>query len=135
MQLKELCMIDKEIISNGVDIVKVDRIRKILKRPYKDAFLKKIFNTEEIEYFKSNKYDAKSISGYFAVKEAIMKTLKKGMDKTSFKDITILKTEDNCPYIKLEGNAKKYMKENNIEDFKISISHEKEYAIAFVIAV
>ncbi len=128
-------MIDKEIISNGVDIVKVDRIRKILKRPYKDAFLKKIFNTEEIEYFKSNKYDAKSISGYFAVKEAIMKTLKKGMDKTSFKDITILKTEDNCPYIKLEGNAKKYMKENNIEDFKISISHEKEYAIAFVIAV
>ena len=128
-------MIDKEIISNGVDIVKVDRIRKILKRPYKDAFLKKIFNTEEIEYFKSNKYDAKSISGYFAVKEAIMKTLKKGMDKTSFKDITILKTEDNCPYIKLQGNAKKYMKENNIKDFKISISHEKEYAIAFVIAV
>ena len=128
-------MIDKEIISNGVDIIKVDRIRKILKRPYKDAFLKKIFNTEEIEYFKSNKYDAKSISGYFAVKEAIMKTLKKGMDKTSFKDITILKTEDNCPYIKLQGNAKKYMKENNIKDFKISISHEKEYAIAFVIAV
>ena len=84
-------MIDKEIISNGVDIIKVDRIRKILKRPYKDAFLKKIFNTEEIEYFKNNKYDAKSISGYFAVKEAIMKTLKKGMDKTSFKDITILK--------------------------------------------
>ncbi|MGN8913974.1 holo-ACP synthase [Anaerofustis butyriciformans] len=128
-------MIDKEIISNGVDIIKVDRIRKILKRPYKDAFLKKIFNTEEIEYFKNNKYDAKSISGYFAVKEAIMKTLKKGMDKTSFKDITILKTEDNCPYIKLQGNAKKYMKENNIKDFKISISHEKEYAIAFVIAV
>lgn len=128
-------MIDKEIISNGVDIVKVDRIRKILKRPYKDAFLRKIFNTEEIEYFKNNKYDAKSISGYFAVKEAIMKTLKKGMDKTSFKDITILKTEDNCPYIKLEGNAKKYMQENNIKDFKISISHEKEYAIAFVIAV
>ncbi len=128
-------MIDKEIISNGVDIIKVDRIRRILKRPYKDAFLKKIFNTEEIEYFKNNKYDAKSISGYFAVKEAIMKTLKKGMDKTSFKDITILKTEDNCPYIKLQGNAKKYMKENNIKDFKISISHEKEYAIAFVIAV
>ncbi len=128
-------MINKEIISNGVDIIKVDRVRKILKRPYKDAFLKKIFNTEEIEYFKNNKYDAKSISGYFAVKEAIMKTLKKGMDKTSFKDITILKTEDNCPYIKLQGNAKKYMKENNIKDFKISISHEKEYAIAFVIAV
>lgn len=128
-------MIDKEIISNGVDIIKVDRIRRILKRPYKDAFLKKIFNTEEIDYFRNNKYDAKSISGYFAVKEAIMKTLKKGMDKTSFKDITILKTEDNCPYIKLQGNAKKYMKENNIKDFKISISHEKEYAIAFVIAV
>ncbi|WP_329384823.1 holo-ACP synthase [Anaerofustis butyriciformans] len=128
-------MIDKEIISNGVDIIKVDRIRRILKRPYKDAFLKKIFNTEEIDYFRNNKYDAKSISGYFAVKEAIMKTLKKGMNKTSFKDITILKTEDNCPYIKLQGNAKKYMKENNIKDFKISISHEKEYAIAFVIAV
>ena len=128
-------MIDKEIISNGVDIIKVDRIRRILKRPYKDAFLKKIFNTEEIDYFRNNKYDAKSISGYFALKEAIMKTLKKGMDKTSFKDITILKTEDNCPYIKLQGNAKKYMKENNIKDFKISISHEKEYAIAFVIAV
>lgn len=128
-------MIDREIISNGVDIVKVERIEKILTKTYKDAFLNKIFNTEEIEYFKNKNYDAKSISGYFAVKEAIMKTLKKGMDKTSFRDITILKTEDNSPFVKLKGNAKKYMIENNIHDFKISISHEKEYAIAFVIAV
>ena len=56
-------------------------------------------------------------------------------DKLSFKDITILKTRDNKPYVKLSGKAEDYMESLGLTDFKISISHEDEYAVAFVIAV
>ncbi|EDS71473.1 holo-ACP synthase [Anaerofustis stercorihominis] len=128
-------MVDKKALSNGVDIVKVKRIKKILMGTHKDLFLRKIFNKEEIFYFEHNNYNPKSVSGYFAAKEAIMKTLGKGMDKLSFKDITILKTRDNKPYVKLSGKAEDYMESLGLTDFKISISHEDEYAVAFVIAV
>jgi len=128
-------MIEKRVLSNGVDIVKVKRINKILKSNHKEIFIKKIFNKEEITYFEKNNYNPKSVAGYFAVKEATMKTLGKGMDKLSFKDITILKSSDNKPYIKLSGRAKDFMKDENLTDFKVSISHEDEYAVAFVIGV
>ena len=128
-------MVDEKVLSNGVDIVKVKRIKKILGSTHKELFLKKIFNKEEILYFEHNNYNPKSVSGYFAAKEAIMKTLGKGMDKLSFRDITILKTRDNKPYIKLSGKAEDYMGTLGLKDFKISISHEDEYAVAFVIAV
>ena len=128
-------MVDEKVLSNGVDIVKVKRIKKILDSIHEDVFLRKIFNKEEILYFEHNNYNPKSVSGYFAAKEAIMKTLGKGMDKLSFRDITILKTKDNKPYIKLSGKAEDYMETLGLSDFKISISHEDEYALAFVIAV
>lgn len=128
-------MIDKQIISNGVDIVKVSRIEKIINGKHKSLFLKKIFTEKEIDYFESTMFSPQSISGYFAAKEATMKAIGKGMNKIKFKDIEIIKDSENKPFIKLHGNAKIVMKENNIHDFKLSISHEKEYAIAFVIAV
>ena len=75
------------VISNGVDIVKTSRIEKIISSSKKEIFLKKVFNKEEIEYFEKVKYNPKSISGYFSAKEAVMKSLKKGIGKVKFKYI------------------------------------------------
>lgn len=125
----------KDIISNGVDIIKVERIEKILKKENKDSFFNRVFNEEEIIYFKKRNFNPKTIAGYFAVKEGVMKSLGYGIDKLNFKDILILKDKENCPYITLNNKALEIMKEKKIKEFKVSISHEEEYAIAFVISI
>lgn len=125
----------KDIISNGVDIIRVDRIRKILNKKDKNIFLHHIFNDEEISYFKKTNFSYETIAGYFAVKEAIMKTLGHGIGEVPFKDITISKDKNNKPFVILTGITLKLAQKENISDFKVSIAHEKEYAVAFVIAI
>ncbi|MCC8097693.1 MAG: holo-ACP synthase, partial [Eubacterium sp.] len=53
-----------------------------------------------------------------------------GFREIGLKDIEILHNALGKPYIKLKRNAEEY--KNLI--FNVSISHEKEYAVAFVTA-
>ena len=56
------------IIGIGVDIVKVERIKKSIGRT--ESFLKKVFTEKEIDYFKKKNNNYETIAGYFAAKEA-----------------------------------------------------------------
>lgn len=101
----------------GVDIVNINRIKKVYdKFGYK--FLSKIFNEEEILYIKEKNYNMETISGLYAAKEAVSKSMKTGISKLSFKDIKIYH-KNNAPYAIVFDNL-----------FDLSISHEREYAIA-----
>ncbi len=121
------------VISNGVDILEVKRMEKILKKD-NDNFINKVFTTNEINYFEKVNYSPQTVAGYFCTKEATMKVLKSGFDKIHFKDIEIIK-KDNAPYILLHGNAKKIALNLSIKEILVSISQEKKYAIAFAVGV
>ena len=101
----------------GVDIVKVSRIKKVYEK-FNEKFLFKIFNDEEILYIKGKNYNIETISGLYAAKEAVSKSMKTGISKLSFKDIKIYH-KNNAPYAIVFDNV-----------FDLSISHEREYAIA-----
>ena len=112
------------MLSIGTDIVKIDRIKSL----YKDLkFINKIFTSLEVEY--CNKYKEAYIhfSGKYAAKEAVKKALLSGeiIDNISMKEIQVLNNSDKSPYITI----------NKLNDIKcnISISHDGDYAIAFVI--
>ena len=120
------------LIGNGVDIVKVSRIERLLKDK-KDRFLGRVFTKNEIEYINDVNYNPQTISGIFAAKEAMSKLLGTGIGKVSWKDIEILHNHKGAPYVKLYNKGMKISKELGIKNIKLSISHEKEYAIAFVI--
>lgn len=114
---------------NGVDIVDVNRIRKILlERP--DRFLEKIFTIREREYIEKKNYNAETISGLFAGKEAISKAIGTGIGLLSWQDMEILHESMGRPRIFI---ADEILKKYNIDSLEISISHERNYAIAFVI--
>ena len=102
----------------GIDIVEIKRFHRINKKSSK--YWEKYFTKNELEYcFKSPK-KSERLAGIFSAKEAIIKALgKKYLGK--FDLIEIIHTRDGKPVVKLKGNKK------NIE---ISISHDKEYAIA-----
>ncbi len=119
------------IIGTGVDIVKIARIERILETN-RDSFLERIFTDEEIEYIKNKNYNAQTISGLFAAKEAVSKVLGTGIGKVNWKHIKIYYDEKGKPHVKL-NSQEEIMDSLNIDEIHVSISHEREYAVAFAI--
>ncbi len=109
----------------GVDIEQISRFKdKTLET--NEHFLKKIFTEKELEYCFSDKNYAQHLCGKFCVKEAVIKALSAyNIFDITYKDIEVLNNEHKIPYIKVE----KYPQ----YCYKVSISHTKDNAIAFVI--
>ena len=118
------------IIGIGTDIVKVERIKRVVERTPK--FLKGVFTDKEIEYFnlKKNKYE--SIAGAFASKEALSKALSTGIRGFSLNDIEVIHDELGKPNINLSD---KIIEKFNLynHNVHVSISHTEDNAIAFVV--
>ncbi|WMM23753.1 NAD(P)H-hydrate dehydratase [Tissierella sp. MB52-C2] len=126
-------MRDRDKLFTGADIVNINRINKILIEK-KDSFYNKIFTENEKKYISKGGDKATTIGGIFAAKEAASKALGTGISTVGWKDIEILHDERGKPYINLVGNGKLRMDELGIDNMGLSISHEEEYAIAFVVA-
>lgn len=108
----------------GVDIVKNDRLMKNL---YNERFLKKILHPEEIkmlEVINSEDRRLTFIAGRFCGKEAFIKA---NSARIPFNKIAILNHESGAPYVVVDHES------ISTQTAEISISHEKEYSIAFVI--
>ena len=114
------------MISIGTDIVNVSRIKSLIDQK-KERFLNKIFTEEEILYCNSHSTPEIHYSGKYAAKEAVKKALLSNnfVEQIFLKDIKILNKDNKAPYVVI----------NNIMglNYNISISHEEEYAIAFVV--
>ena len=112
--------------SIGTDIVKVERIKKLLNNNG-NKFLNKIYTENEIQYCNSNSDPYIHLSGKYAAKEAVKKALlSKNIIKTiSLKKIEILNNENKSPYVKIDD-----LDDININ---ITISHETQYAVAFAL--
>lgn len=121
----------REELVTGVDIVSVDRIKKILLRN-REGFYKKIFTGKEIDYIEEKNHKPTTVSGLFAAKEAVSKAAGIGIGNLGWKDIEVLHEVGGRPFINFTEKGKGIMKELGIGDMQISISHERDYAIAFV---
>ena len=114
----------------GVDIVSVDRIEKSLER---ESFIKRIYGPAEIALFVGeNKVKTNSLAANFAAKEAFSKALGTGVRGFDFDEVQILRNELGAPYFEFSGRAKQIVESKNLE-CKVSLSHEKDKAIAFVV--
>ena len=100
----------------GIDIVKISRIESILKNSGK-RFLKRIFTDKEISYAERFLNRSERLAGRFAAKEAIIKATGK---KIPMNKIEVLNDKEGRPY-------------SNIPGVRLSISHEKEYAVAIAL--
>jgi len=122
------------ILGVGVDIVELRRIKKIIDDESKrDSFLNKLFEDEEIEYFKSRNFRVEYIAGRFAAKEAVSKALGTGFREFQFKDIVIKRDELGKPEVILKNNAHNIARAKGEYKIHISISHGEDSAIAYVI--
>ena len=83
-----------------------------------ENFLAKVFNEDEIKRIEKRKNPYERIAGMYAAKEAVAKAMTTGIGKISFHDIKI-KYIENLPCAEVFDKK-----------FYLSISHEKNYAVA-----
>lgn len=102
----------------GVDIVALERLDLSHRH-----FIERVLSPKELEKFDKIQHEKSKrefLGGRFAAKEAFMKANHVGIGSISFQDIEILNDPSGAPYF---TNSKAHL----------SISHEKEIAIAFVV--
>ena len=127
------------IFGVGTDILEIKRISKISKK-YGEKFINRIYGSNEITIIKNKNNDLDNfLSKRLAAKEATWKAFnpKRGTGLI-FKEIETLNHQNGKPYLYFSGKMKRYVKEKEKElngklKFDISISDERQYAIAFVV--
>lgn len=119
------------ILGIGTDITEVKRFKKWISDP---SMIERFFNEKEMMAGGSEKARLEHYAARFAVKEAFSKALGTGILGFSLKDIYIEKNPEGKPFIKVISSAEKILQERCGNcTIHVSISHEKEYAVAFVI--
>ncbi|ACQ52646.1 holo-ACP synthase [Clostridium botulinum] len=116
----------------GTDITEIRRIEKAITR--NKNFINKLFTKNEMDLWEKKNFKLEFIAGRFAAKEAISKALGTGIRDFNFKDIEIINDELGKPQVILKPKAENIIRKIS-KSYKIhlSISHEKEYAIAYAL--
>lgn len=113
------------MISVGTDIIEIERFINLKNV---DKFLEKNFSKNERDYISTKKNKFETMAGIFACKEAVMKAFKKGIFTFSLTKVEILRDENNVPFVFINEEISKLLKEFNATEICVSISHSKNYA-------
>jgi holo-[acyl-carrier protein] synthase len=122
-------------LSAGVDIVELDRIEQAVER-YGARFLARIYTPEEVTRYRDR---LPELAARFAAKEAISKALGVGLNHISahgigWQDVEVLPDALGKPMVRLSGRAQALAREQGLHQWSISLSHSRDYAVAFVVA-
>ncbi len=119
-------------VSCGTDIIEIQRIKESIQdEKTGEAFTKRVFTDEEIQYCegkKAQKYQ--HYAARFAAKEAAFKAISGQLEdqySITWKEIEITNNQQGRPKLNFRG-----IKLANIENIDLSLSHCKDYAIANV---
>ena len=121
------------IISIGIDIIEVARIREVLLRT--PRFSDRVFTAAERAYCDSRGVvAAQHYAVRFAAKEAALKALQTGWrGGISWQDIEVAARESGAPYLIFTGEVLAVYKKFGATATHLTISHTSEHAIAQVI--
>jgi holo-[acyl-carrier protein] synthase len=121
------------IISIGIDIIEVARIREVLLRT--PRFADRVFTAAERAYCDSRGVvAAQHYAARFAAKEAALKALQTGWrGGISWQDVEISARESGAPYLIFRGEVLAVFEKFRATATHLSMSHTSEHAIAQVV--
>ena len=121
------------IVSIGIDIIEVVRIREVLERT--PRFTERVFTTAERAYCDSRgAVAAQHYAARFAAKEATLKALQTGWrGGISWQDVEIASRDSGAPYLILHGPVRELFEKSRATKAHLSISHTTQHAIAQVV--
>ncbi len=118
-------------VAVGVDIVEVERIRKIIAQ-HGERFLHRIYTEQEIRQCRGKFI---KLAGRFAAKEAISKALGTGMHGLSWRELEVVQLRTGRPTVRLYGNARLRAEQLDLSAFDVSISDLAQFSIAVAVAI
>jgi len=111
----------------------VERIARLGEK-YGQRFLDKVFTPAEQEWCANHDRPAERLAVRFAAKEAMMKALGTGWSRgILFQDIEVDADNRSRPRIRLHRYAAQFAQQQKITSIHLSLTHEEEYAVAFVV--
>ena len=119
------------MLRTGVDLIETERIKESIDK-FGERFLKRIYTSKELSLFGGN---VSSLAARWAAKEAVAKALGCGIGPVQWKEIEILHGNQKEPVLFLYGEADIIADKLGLKTWSISLSHTREHAIAFVVAL
>ena len=119
------------ILGIGIDVVHVNRMRRWRDVP---GLFERFFNPAELEDAQQRKSsEVLSLAARFAAKEAFGKALGTGLRGLALKEILIRNNHNGKPEIRFFGKASAALERMGGKKVFISLTHEKDNAIAVVV--
>jgi holo-[acyl-carrier protein] synthase len=113
-----------------VDLVDVQRVADLADTGGID-FVDTVWTVAEQDYCAGR---AERLAGRWAAKEATMKALGVGFPDLRFLDIEVLGELGQAPLLRLQGTAAVAADKLGVTTWSVSISYERDLAVAFVVA-
>ncbi len=119
------------MVYTGIDIVEIERIQKAIER-WGDRFTRRIYTPAEIVLCRGR---AESLAARWAAKEAVTKALATGWRGINYTEIEIQRQMSGAPTVYLHGKAAALVATWNNFSWQLSLSHDRDYAIAVAILI
>ena len=124
-----------EIVGIGTEIVECPRIGKMVEN-HGELFLRRVYTEREIRYCQSRKHAIEHFAGLWAAKEAIFKAVGTHWSRgVAWTDIEVRKVSGGRQKVYVGGQAKVVAVRLGIADIMVSISHCRNYATAYAMAL
>ncbi len=117
------------MLTTGVDIIELDRVKKVMER-WGQRFVQRIYTQGEQAYCRGR---IPQLAARFAAKEAVMKALGTGIRGVGWREVEVVRMRGRAPTIQLHGRALAYAERHGYRQLAVSLSHSRDYAIAFVV--
>ncbi|MBA1145491.1 holo-ACP synthase [Ectothiorhodospiraceae bacterium WFHF3C12] len=121
------------VVGIGTDIVAIARMRSALDR-HGERFARRILAPEELEEWRRRGETPGLLAKRFAAKEAAAKALGTGIaEGVTLKSITVAHDSLGKPRLALAAGAVERARALGVVDTHLSLSDEREFAVAFVV--
>lgn len=96
----------------------------------------RLFTQAERAYCRGRSRRHEHLAARWAAKEAVGKALGTGIGgAVSWQDVEVITAADGRPAIRLHGEASRWAKRHGLTQLEVSLSHTRELAMAYVVAI
>ena len=119
------------LLAIGTDLVEIQRVERLV-RLYGPRFVDRVYTPGEQERCAGR---IESLAARWAVKEAVMKALGRGIGEVALLEIEVVRGTDGQPGLRLHGKAQECADALGLHSWAVSIAHDGGMALAFVAAL
>lgn len=121
------------IVGVGIDLVAVGRLESAL-AAWGERFERRVFTAGERTYCRHQRRPGLAFAARFAAKESFSKALGTGLaDGLRWTDVEVVLDQAGAPGLALTGAARALAERRGADRLHLSLSHDREFAIAVVV--